>query len=68
MHYLSYSEVRCIEQELERISLVGVVIYLTNQSVPPQPRQVQVRLCVRADYEPDELPLGPEGLQGLLWR
>lgn len=42
------------------------VIYLTNQSVPPQPRQVQVRLCVRTDHEPDQLPLGPEGIQGLL--
>jgi pimeloyl-ACP methyl ester carboxylesterase len=41
---------------------------LINSSVPPQPWQVQVRLCVRTDHEPDELPLGPEGVQGLLRR
>lgn len=37
-------------------------------SVLEKPRQIQVCLGVRSDRQPHQLPLGPEGLQGVLRR
>lgn len=33
--------------------------------VPPQPRQIQIRVCLRAHRQPGELRVGPEGVWGV---
>lgn len=42
--------------------------YKLTSPVPPQPRQIQVRLCLCTNHKPNQLPLGPKGIQGLLRR
>lgn len=52
--------------------LILLLFYLdptTNRCalVPEEPRQVQVLLRLRANRQPDQLPMGSKGLQWLLW-
>jgi len=40
----------------------------TLGTVPQKPRQIQIRLRLRPDRQPHQLPLGPESFQRLFWR
>ena len=41
---------------------------LTENTVPKEPRPIQVRLRICANRQPHQLPLGTKGVQGILWR
>jgi S-formylglutathione hydrolase len=53
---------------LVRSRVMNRVYHLTGLSVPQEPWNVQVRLRLRTDCQPHQLPVGTESFQGILWR